>query len=176
MLLQLNVEGISKAKIDVINQIAKEANPTAILLQETHSTDHDSLSIPGYTLAAHINSRVYGIATFVLNSVNWHAVDTSPLGDEVEWISTNVAGVTVTNVYKPPKTPMQADSLPRYVQPCIYMYAGDFNSHSTTWGYSSNNSDGDVLEHWASSLDLILLHDPKQPPSSSRNSSSSHPT
>ena len=49
----------------------------------------------------------------------------------------------------------------RYPQPCIY--TGDFNCHSTTWGYSSTNPDGAALEDWASMTDLSLVHDPKQP-------------
>ena len=64
-------------------------------------------------------------------------------------------------MYKPPGTRLSMESLPQYQQPCIY--AGDFNCHSTTWGYSSTNTDGTTLEQWASYTDVTLLYDYKQP-------------
>ena len=44
-LLQLNVEGLTKAKINVIEYLAQKYNPTAILLQETHAKDTSRLKI-----------------------------------------------------------------------------------------------------------------------------------
>ena len=46
-LLQLNVEGLTKAKINVIEHLAQKYNPTAILLQETHVSDTSRLKICG---------------------------------------------------------------------------------------------------------------------------------
>ncbi len=66
-------------------------------------------------------------------------------------------------MYKPPPSHLQVDSFPVFDTPCIY--AGDFNCHSTTWGYSTTNPDGDALEYWASMAGLQLLFDPKQPAS-----------
>lgn len=43
----------------------------------------------------------------------------------------------------------------------VNIVLGDFNSHSITWGYSSTDSIGDLLENWAEGKDLKLLHDPK---------------
>ena len=53
ILLQLNVKGISKAKLEIISHLATENKATTILLQETHATRPDMLTIPGYSLAAH---------------------------------------------------------------------------------------------------------------------------
>lgn len=39
---------------------------------------------------------------------------------------------------------------------------GDFNSHSTQWGYADNNTDGEI---WAENNQLNLIHDAKQPES-----------
>ena len=161
VLLQLNAEGISKAKIQVIQHLATKNLATVILLQETHVTNPDVLNIPGYTLAAYTSSRVHGVATFVQCSTKWRDIASSTPEEEVEWVTTEVEGVNITNVYKPPGTRLCLDSLPRFQQPCIY--AGDFNCHSTTWGYSSTNTDGTTLEHWASNTDVTLLYDPKQP-------------
>ena len=42
---------------------------------------------------------------------------------------------------------------------------GDFNSHSSTWGYATTNTDGELLEDWAGDNRLSLIHDPKLPSS-----------
>ena len=68
VLMQINAEGISKAKTEIITHLATENGATVILLQETHATKPNVLNIPGYNLAAHTISGVHGIATFVLSS------------------------------------------------------------------------------------------------------------
>ena len=156
VLLQLNAEGISKAKIQVIEHLA-----TVILLQETHVTNPDVLNIPDNSPAACTSSIVHGVATFVQCPTKWRDIASSTLAEEVEWVTTEVEGVNITNVYKPTGTRLCLDSTPRYQRPCIN--AGDFNCHSTTWGYSSTNTDGTTLEQWASNTDVTLLYDPKQP-------------
>ncbi|KAL7379523.1 hypothetical protein ABVT39_000762 [Epinephelus coioides] len=42
---------------------------------------------------------------------------------------------------------------------------GDFNSHSTLWGYEVNDRDGDEVETWLESKHLTLIHDAKLPKS-----------
>ncbi len=42
---------------------------------------------------------------------------------------------------------------------------GDFNSHSTLWGYSQTNNDGEEVEFWRLNQNLTLLHDAKHKPS-----------
>ena len=101
------------------------------------------------------------MATFVQCSTKWRDIASSTPEEEVEWVTTEVKEVKIINVYKPPGTRLCLNSLPRFQQPCIY--AGYFNCHSTTWGYSSTNTDGTKLEHWASNTDVTLLYDPKQP-------------
>ena len=138
-----------------------ENKATIILLQETHATRPDVLTIPGYSLTAHTISDSYGIATFVIDSAKWHKIAFSQPDSDIEWAVTEVEGVNITNIFKPPGTRLVADSLPRHPSSCIY--AGDFNCHSTTWGYFTINHDGTALEDWASAHDLTLLLDPKQP-------------
>ncbi len=45
--MQLKAEGISKAKIQVIEHLPTKNLATVILLQETHVTNPDVLNIPG---------------------------------------------------------------------------------------------------------------------------------
>ena len=54
---------------------------------------------------------------------------------------------------------LQASDLPVFPHPCLY--AGDFNSPHTDWGYNSISTDGDCLVAWASINNLVLLHNPK---------------
>ena len=63
VLLQPNVEGIFKAKLEFISHMATENKATTILLQEMHATRPDLLTILGYSLVEHTISDSYGIAT-----------------------------------------------------------------------------------------------------------------
>ena len=38
---------------------------------------------------------------------------------------------------------------------------GDFNNHSTTWGYASTDNEREAVEQWADSCDFTLIHDAK---------------
>ena len=156
-LLQLNVEGLTKAKINVLTHLAQAHAVTAILLQETHYKDRSHLKILGYTLTACTEIEVYGTATFVKHHARWSAIAVCPENSLLEWTSTEVEGVTIINVHKPPSVKMDTTGLPYFSRPC--MYVGDFNCHSTTWGYRSTNASGKALEDWASASGLNLLHD-----------------
>ena len=159
--LQLNIEGLTGAKVSVLERVIGEHKPSVVLLQETHVKDISRLKIPGYSLAASTRSDTHGIATFVQHQLKWHELGSSDDDSSLEWAATEVEGVTIANVYKPPPYRLKPDEIPLFTKPCIY--AGDFNCRSTTWGYCSTNLDGTSLEDWASAGDLHLLYDPKQP-------------
>ena len=103
-LLQLNVEGIFKAKLKIITHLATENKANTILLQEMHAKRPDMLTIPGYSLAAHTISDSYGIDTFIIDSAKWHKIAFSQPDSDIEWAFTEVEGVNITNIYKPPGT------------------------------------------------------------------------
>ena len=147
-LLQLNVEGLTKAKINILEHLVSTHKATTILLQETHVMDTSRLKIAGYTLAAHTESAIHGTATFVKQSAKWKHMATCAANSETEWTAVEVKGVNVINVYKPPPAWLLKNSIPTFSSPCIY--AGDFNCHSIIWGYSATNHDGTALEEWAS--------------------------
>ena len=174
-LLLLNVEGITKTKIFIISHVAITYDATAILLQETHADDANRLKIPGYDLAAHTNSSIHGIATFARNSSNWVYVDSCGEGKDLEWTIVKIEAVTVMNVYKPPNTPLQENSISSLEAPA--MHVGDFNSHGVEWGYNATNRDGLALENWASACNTRLVFDPKQPDSfrSARRGTTTNP-
>ena len=175
--LQINVEGISNAKLQVIHYLATTHETSTILLREIHSTNTSLLNLCGCTLAAHITSSIYGLETFVCDSIRWHNVASSAQ-DDIEWTSIHLEGVTIINVYNQPGNQIRPDSLPyfplpHYPQPCIL---GDFNWHSTTWYYCQSNLDGTTLEDWASITDLSLLMIPSGLPASSQEDGEPSPT
>ena len=45
----------------------------------------------------------------------------------------------------------------------LWITIGDFNSHSTAWGYNESNQDGHLVESWAETNHLTLIHDFKHP-------------
>ena len=71
--------------------------------------------------------------------------------------------ITITSVYKPPTKPV---AWPQIANPenRPIITIGDFDSHSTLWGYDQNDSNGDTIENWAASNDYTILHDPKDKP------------
>ena len=65
VILQINVEGLTIAKLDVLEQIAIKNKATVVLLQETHKENNATLKLPGFTLAGHTKSKHHGLATFI---------------------------------------------------------------------------------------------------------------
>ena len=95
------------------------------------------------------------------SDATWTAVSQSVDDAELEWIAINVQDTTIVNVYKPPPCRLVQGSLPDVPTPALY--AGDFNSRHTDWGYTNTNDDGAFLVEWASVVDATLLYDPKEP-------------
>ena len=62
-----NIEGISKAKSEVLAKLAYDLDIKILLVQETHTIDHNDIMmrghIDGFVLASAVHSRIYGIAT-----------------------------------------------------------------------------------------------------------------
>ena len=71
----------------------------------------------------------------------------------------------MTSVYKPPGERFSFHQPLTAVGDQQQVIIGDFNSHSSTWGYATTNTDGELVEHWAENQRLSLIHDPKLPSS-----------
>ena len=163
--LQLNAEGLTNAKLEVIRQLADSNQVAVVLLQETHRTTDDNLKLSGFVLAGSISSKHHGMATFVGTGITWSAVKRSPPDSNIEWLVTEVQETTIVNVYKPPPSELYPTSLPSVPAPAIH--AGDFNCQHTDWGYKQTTKDGETLSDWASSAEAVLQYDPKEPRASS---------
>ena len=64
-ILQLNIEGLTASKMNVLHHLAMQSEALVILLQETHCTDAEKLVLPNYQLAGSSLSRKHCLATFV---------------------------------------------------------------------------------------------------------------
>ena len=156
-ILQLNVEGLTRAKCEVIQHLAAKHAISVILLQETHSPSDDKLNICGFTVVGAVHSLKLGVATLVRNDLSSKLIDTTEPDSATQWVSIAIDNITITNLYKPPKAVFNAP--PKYHHPTIY--SGDFNSHHNAWGYYANDINGVSLHDWANDLDLKILFNHK---------------
>ena len=153
-----NVEGISSAKIEILSNLKFDI----LCLQETHK--EMTPDIPGMNLLIQHGNTVHGSAIYSRDkSTILGTQDLSTNGLEILRIETTY--FNVVSVYKPPPTPFVWPSMPTLTDEKLTIVIGDFNSHSTKWGYRENNADGDAVEEWSLNCDLTLLHDAKDKPS-----------
>ena len=161
VLLQLNVEGLTTAKLNIIQQIITKNNVIFVLLQETHTDNNKFLKLPGLSLTAHTDNKHHGIATYVRTDISWTAIAQSADDAEIEWTRTKLQDTNIVNIYKPTPSKLVHISLPNIRSPALY--AGDFNCQHIDWAYKNSNADSDFLVEWASSIDATLLYNLKEP-------------
>ena len=155
-ILSFNAEGLSKAKADLLaNQHAD-----VICLQETHLSIPPT--IPGMHLAVHSPSATYGSAIFV-RSQELVTNSQNASTDSTEILKISTPTLDILSVYKPPLAdfvwPPELN-----LQGKASLIIGDFNSHSSTWGYHDTNSNGEKVEEWALNNNLGLLYNSKDKP------------
>ena len=175
--LQLNAEGLTNAKLEVVRQLADSNQVAVVLLQETHRTTDDNLKLPGFLLAGSILSKQHGMATFVRIGLTWSAVKRSQPDSKHRMACHRGPRNNyrcMLNVYKPPPSELYTTSLPSLPAPAIC--AGDFSCQHTDWGYIHTTKDGETLSDWASSAEVVLLKDQKEPRASSLRDGTHTPT
>ena len=94
-ILQLNIEGLTASKMNVLYYLALQLEALVILLQETHWSDAEKLVLKNYQLAGSSLSRKHGLATFVHERLRYMLFDQSPLTSEFKWLCVRVDGYTV---------------------------------------------------------------------------------
>ena len=110
--LQLNIEGLTASKMNVLHHLALQSEALVILLQETHCTDAEKLVLPNYQLAGSSLGRKHGLATFVHERLRYMLLDQSSPTSEIEWLCVDVDGYKIVNVYKPQPMRLQTLDLP----------------------------------------------------------------
>lgn len=154
--LSLNAEGMSTTKSEILANLDSDI----ICLQETHR-DPMPPRIPGMHLIIHHPSPIHGSAIYARDkSAIKSSADFSEGGIEILQVGT--VHFKITCVYKPPATPFRWPQT-LHLNDETNLVVGDFNSHSTTWGYSNTNRDGEAVEEWAASNDLSIVYDAKHP-------------
>ena len=118
-ILQLNIEGLTASKMNVLHHLAMQSEALVILLQETHCTDAEKLVLPHYQLAGSSLSRKHGLAMFVHERLRYTLLDQSPPTSEIEWLCVDVDGYKIVNVYKPPPTRLRTLDLPVLPHSCL---------------------------------------------------------
>ena len=160
-ILQLNNEGWTTAKREVLQHVAAVHDANVVLIQETHQQTEDQLKLYGFTLADRTFSAHHGIATFVKNSFTFTHVGNSEDEEPSEWHTILIDDTQITNIYHPPPAALDAALLPNISSQSIL--AGDFNCRPKNLRYTDSNRNGEALADWASNNNLLILYDPKQP-------------
>lgn len=118
--------------------------------------------MPGFTVAAYVNSTIHGVATYVREDLRNFKVLHFSDENNIFRIVIELFGIKVINIYKPPNQAWPNPACQVELHPAVFV--GDFNSHHTQWGYQRNNDNGTSLSNWAESANLFLVHDLKQLP------------
>ena len=157
-IMQLNIEGISKQKYEVLEKQLYDENIAAI--QETDLIQEGPRSeISGFTMVASHHHAKFGIATYIKDDLLpftkiLHSTNTIHVGIKIH-------ETTIINVYKPPSATFAPEVLPKFEKPSIVL--GDFNSHHTLWGYPANDTDGLKVAVWMARDDYSLLYNATDP-------------
>lgn len=161
--ISINIEGFSSAKKIIIEKICHDQNCHVLCLQETHrGPDNNRPLISDMKMAIESPHRQYGSAIFVRSDIPINSTSSS-CTDNIELLHVTLQDVTITSVYKPPTERFAYTD--NHIHSDAWVIIGDFNSHSTNWGYSENDENGDLVEAWADNNQLSLIHDPKLPSS-----------
>ena len=102
-------------------------------------TDPPRPKIAGMSLVVERPHNKYGSAILIGNDLKVEKIYERVQGT-VEIITIVMPGVVVHSVYKPPNDPFELPALGHRNIPDIVIR--DFNSHSTTWGYTSTDNEG----------------------------------
>lgn len=154
---------MSRAKGEFLSKFLPERNINIVLAQETHTESTEELNarcqIAGFDMIIAEHSRAHGIATYAQQGLADVNIVESSTANNVYSSVVRVGGFHITNVYKSPQANWNDPVL--NIQPHPALYAGDFNSHHSEWGYTTNDLNGETVNTWASLNELHLVYDAK---------------
>ena len=161
--MSFDVEGLSAAKQQLVADLSSKHQCAVICMQETHRAPNDIRpNVPGMDLAIERHRAQYDSAIFVTSSTIVNATSPTEVNN-IEILRVDLRGISVTSVYKPPGGRLSFHQPPTAIGDQLQVIIGDFNSHSSTWGYATTNTDGELVEYWAENQILSLIHDPSFP-------------
>ncbi|XP_047989047.1 uncharacterized protein LOC125228503 [Leguminivora glycinivorella] len=164
-IISVNIEGISAEKEYILSDMCMYNKCDILCMQETHrGPDNCRPTIEGMVLIAEIQHRQYGSALFARPGISIKSAHKTHVNN-IEVITVELCSCTVTSLYKPPNEVFQFHKPLNFENQPVQLVLGDFNSHSESWGYRAGDENGILVEEWAESYGVSLIHDPKLPPS-----------
>ena len=163
--MQWNAEGIYHKKAALTNKIHSE-NIDIVCVQETHLNKDGRFNVRGFEPYVMNRERHKGGVLFLVKnnlSATEFQIDTE---DEAEihdiTLTVDNEKITIFNYYCPQDRQMKLTNM--VIQESNTLVTGDFNSHSTSWGYETSDRRGEEVEDWQIDNNLLLLNDPDDPP------------
>ena len=165
-ILQWNAEGVYRKKIPLTERLHAE-NIDVACIQETHLNTNHRFTIRGYqTFKMNREGRHKGgVLILVRNSIAATEVklDTNQEAEiQRVQITVDKSVVTIFNLYCPVDKDLSLQTMDLPPENCLVV--GDFNSHSSSWGYDETDQRGDEVEDWQIESNLLLLNGPEDPP------------
>lgn len=155
---QLNVEGLTRAKAEIKSKTFSEID--ILTLQETHVLEEETnhLKISGFDIVSCIGHNKHGLGTYIYQKKFFGNIERVAGNNNATGV--RIESLTIFNVYKPPSRNWSTTMLP--ICQHFVINIGDFNSHSTEWGYPTENEDSEALSKWTALNHLKLIYDAKQ--------------
>ena len=154
--LSASIEGLTASKTSILSEMCTREHCHGLCIQEIHRAPHLARPmITGMILLVERPHIKCGSAILIRSNLKLKGV--SVWEDNVELISIEMPGVVVHSMYKPPNE--------KFILPAFgyrnlpHIVIGDFNSHSTTWGYTTTDDNGEPVKQWT---DLYNLTTKKQ--------------
>lgn len=162
-IVHFNIESISRAKCEILSQILTQYDVSVVCLQETHTRDETDFIrrgyVPGYVCIGALHHPQYGIATYVRADILNVQLLYQSCDQDVFVLITEINGINIVNVYKPPQVRWPPSVLQCVAHPAVCV--GDFNSHNSAWGYGSNDENGNILLDWMTVNNYQLVYNAK---------------
>lgn len=110
---------------------------------------------------------IYGSTIFAKPNIFIHSIKINAQND-IKFITVPLPNISVSSIYKPPNASFIPSNLK---SECLLPHnrnivIGDFNSHSSSWGYTESNGNSEAVENWTQREDMVLIHNNKLPSSS----------
>lgn len=164
-ILQWNIRSVWSNNANLIKLI-NEKQPDLIALSETWLNHTYTFNIPSYfTLRDDRQDGKGGTALLIKNNLNFkinqHNIDPHLLNSNFQSITFLENNLTIFNIYIPPHVKLLKESwlnlLVDFPGPKIVL--GDFNGQHPSWGSTTTNHNGKIIEGALEELDLVILND-----------------
>ena len=152
--ISTNIEGLTASKTSILSDMCQRERCHCLYLQETHiPTNLSRLKIAGMSLVAERPYNKYGSTMLIRDDLKVDNVY-ERVQETIELFTIVMSGAVVHSVYKPPNDQFALPALGH--RELSHIVIGDFNSHSTSWGYDTTDNNGEAI-------DLTLIHEAKLP-------------